>query len=278
MPTSGRVETNAQELYYEVHGDGEPLVLVMGIGYESSLWMLHQVPALSTDFQVVIFDNRDVGRSSKAGGSYTIGDMADDIAGLLDGLSIRRAHVMGLSMGGMIAQEFALRHPDRLNRLVLCGTGAATARSASDPIRIWSWLKCHDSSGEIFAAEQFAWLFSPGFLRNHEAVRQTSAFLASNPNPCTPDAYERQAQAYLRHDTLDRLRWIEAPTLVVVGEEDRLTPPSVVRELADSIPRARFEVMRGEGTSHLVPLERPDEFNRLVADFLGDHPASRGTH
>ena len=99
VPRSGTVRTNGQELYYEIHGDGPPLVLVMGIGYDSSLWTLQQVPELSTRFQVVLLDNRDAGRSSRADHPYTIADMADDVAGLLDALDIHRTHLLGLSMG-----------------------------------------------------------------------------------------------------------------------------------------------------------------------------------
>ena len=147
LPPSGTVKTNGQELYYEIHGEGPALVLVMGIGYDSSLWTLAQVPALSTQFRVVLVDNRDAGRSSRASHPYSIADMADDLAGLLDALGIPRTHLLGLSMGGMIALEFALRHADRLDRLVLSGTGAAPARSAVDPIEIWSWVKANDAPG-----------------------------------------------------------------------------------------------------------------------------------
>ena len=268
LPRAGTVRANGQELYYEVHGDGPPLVLVMGIGYDCSLWTLAQVPALSTQFRVVIVDNRDAGRSSQARHPYTIADMADDLAGLLDALALPRRHLLGLSMGGMIAQEFALRHADRVDRLVISGSGAAPARSAVDPIRIWSWVKAHDTSGNVFGEQQLASLFSTSFLRNHKAVQDTTALLASNPYPMSPEAYGRQADAYLRYDALDRLSAITAPTLVVVGEQDLLTPPWIAREVADAIPGARFEVIRGDGSSHVVPIERPDEFNRVVSSFL----------
>jgi pimeloyl-ACP methyl ester carboxylesterase len=268
LAQSGTVQTNGQELYYELHGQGPPLVLVMGIGYDSSLWTLAQVPVLSTQFQVILVDNRDAGRSSKAIQPYTIADMADDLAGLLDALGIQRSHLLGLSMGGMIAQEFALQHSDRLDRLVLAGTGAAPARSAVDPIQIWSWVKANDPTGEVFGGQQFVSLFSTAFLRDHEAVRDTAELLASNPYPMTPEAYGRQADAYRQFDALDRLAAITAPTLVVVGEQDLLTPPWIAREVAEAIPGARFEVIRGDGSSHVVPIECPEEFNRLVSDFL----------
>ena len=263
---SGTVQANGQELYYQVHGDGPPLVLVMGIGYDSSLWTLAQVPALSTKFRMVLVDNRDAGRSSKASQSYEIADMADDLAGLLDALGIPRTHLLGLSMGGMIAQEFALRHADRLDRLVLAGTGAAPARSAVDPIQVWNWVKANDATGEVFGGQQFVSLFSTAFLRNHEAVRDTAELLASNPYPMSPDAYGRQADAYRQFDALDRLAAITAPTLVVVGEQDLLTPPWIAREVAEAIPGARFETVPGAG--HMTPFEKPEEFNAIVDAFL----------
>lgn len=268
MSRSGTIRANGQELYFEVHGEGPPLVLVMGIGYDATLWTLAQVPVLSQMFQVVIFDNRDAGRSSAASGPYTIADMADDVAALLDALAIERTHVLGLSMGGMIAQEFALRHAGRLDRLVLSGCGAAPARAAFDPIRTWSWVKAADRTGEVFAGQQFTWLFSSAFLRNGEAVQQTLGLLTGNPNPVGPEAYDRQAQAYLRHDALDRLADITSPTLVIAGEQDLLTPPWICREVADRIPGSRFEIIRGDGSSHVAPIERPHDFNRLVTTFL----------
>lgn len=264
----GFAECNSQKLYWESHGEGIPLVLVMGIGYDSTLWGLHQVPFFSKNFQTIIFDNRDVGQSAKASGTYTIADMADDIAGLLDSLDIDKAHLLGLSMGGMICQEFAIRHPNRLMKLVLTGTGASTARLKYDPISIWSFVKAHDSEGLTFAAQQFIWLFSDDFLKNHEAVDQTLQMLGSNPNPVSVDGFQRQADAYVKHDTLNRLGHVNAPTIVIAGERDRLTPPWVCREGADEIPSSKFILIEGKGASHVLPLERPEEFNHLVLSFL----------
>jgi pimeloyl-ACP methyl ester carboxylesterase len=156
MANTGTIQANGQTLYYEIHGDGDPLVLVMGIGYDSTLWTLHQVPALAQHFQVILLDNRDVGRSGKASRAYTISDMADDVAGLLDALAIQRAHLLGLSMGALIGQEFALRHPGRLKRLVLCGPDAAPARDVVHPISVWRWVKESDSNGSTFGAVHVA--------------------------------------------------------------------------------------------------------------------------
>lgn len=262
------IEANGQSLYYEVHGEGSPLILIMGIGYDATLWGLHQIPAFSKNYQVIVFDNRDVGRSSQAKGSYTIADMADDVVTLLNGLKIERASVLGLSMGAMIAQEFALRHPDRLDKLVVTGTSADNTQAKFDPISVWNFVKSHDKKGLTFAAQQFLWLFSDTFLRNAEAVDQTLQMLASNPNPQSPEAYERQVDAYVKHNTLSRLGDVKAPTLVVSGERDRLTPPWVSRRVADAIPGARYHQIDGPGASHVLPLERPDDFNAIVMSFL----------
>ena len=264
----GEVKSNGQTLYWESYGEGKPLILIMGIGYDSTLWGLHQVPFFSEHFKTIVFDNRDAGRSSKATKPYSIADMADDLAGLMIGLDIERTHLLGLSMGGMIAQEFALRYPKKLEKLVLTGTGAANARSMYDPISIWSYVKTQDTNGLMFAAQQFIWLFSESFNRNHEAVNQTLQMLASNPNPVSAEAYQRQAEAYVKHDTLDRLNQVTAPTIVIAGEQDRLTPPWICKEVADAIPNAEYELIIGEGSSHVLPLERPDDFNQVVLSFL----------
>ena len=153
---------------------------------------------------------------------------------------------------------------------MLAGTGAAPARSAVDPVSTWSRVKANDPSGDVFGAQQLTWLFSSAFLRNQQAVQETVALLAGNPNPIDPEAYDRQAQAYLQFDALDRLGGIEAPTLVVVGEQDLLTPPWIAREVAHAIPGARFEIVAGDGSSHVMPLERPDDFNQLVMNFLDE--------
>ena len=265
---SGRAECNGQTIYWESHGEGNPLVLVMGIGYDATLWGLHQVPFFSERFQTIVFDNRDVGRSSQASRAYTIADMADDVAGLLDSLGIAKAHLLGLSMGGMICQEFALRHSSRIDKLVLTGTGAAPARAMFDPISIWSFVRAHDSEGLTFAAQQFLWLFSQSFLRNHEAVNQTMQMIASNPNPISAEAFQRQAAAYVKFDALNRLGQVTAPTIVISGEQDRLTPPWISREVADAIPNAKYLLVEGEGSSHVLPLERPDDFNLAALTFL----------
>ncbi|MDH5404431.1 MAG: alpha/beta hydrolase [Candidatus Heimdallarchaeota archaeon] len=265
---SGVMETNGQNLYYEVHGEGSPLVLIMGLGYDSSLWGLQQIPAFSKEYKVIVFDNRDVGRSSQANETYSLVDMANDLAGLLDGLGVNKAHILGFSMGGAIAQEFAINHPEKVDKLILVGTAADDARASFDALNVWKFVKNNDSQGMVFATQQFVWLFSDDFLRNKDAVNQTLQLLGSNPNPQGPDAFSRQVDAAVKHDSLDRLNQIQAKTLVISSERDLIRPPWMGKKLADGIPKAKFKLIEGPGASHVVVLERPEEFNNIVLHFL----------
>ena len=265
---SGTVWANGQQLYFESAGEGAPLVLIMGIGQDSSPWRAFQVPAFSNFFRTIVFDNRDSGRSSLASGPYTIADMADDLAGLMDGLNIKRSHVLGHSMGGMIAMEFAFRYPGRLEKLVLACTSAGTGRTRFDPISSWSFISRADAAGANFKAMQYAWSFSTQFSRDSQAVEELIAG-EDDPSDAMPaDAFDRQSEAYLAHDALDRLHQIKAETLVLAAEQDRLTPPWLGREIADAIPGASFHLIEGDGASHAVFLERPGDYNKPILEFL----------
>ena len=207
------------------------------------------------------------GRSSRTDHRYTIADMADDVAGLLDAVDTHRTHLLGLSMGAMIGIEFALRHPDRLDRLILAGPGAAPARSAVDPISIWNWVKANDPSGAVFGAEQFTWLFSSAFCATSRRCKKRPPCWRATRTPSSRMRTPARLRRTLQFDALDRLGGINAPTLVIVGEQDLLTPPWVAREVADGIPGARFELVTGDGSSHVLPLERPRRLQRA-----GDEP------
>ena len=152
---NGYVESNGQKLYYEIHGEGEPLLLIMGLGGDATGWML-QIPALSKHFKVVAFDNRDVGRSSLAKGSYSIADMAEDTAGLMDALGIKKAHILGGSMGGAIAQELVLRHPDKVRKLILACTMGQFARFRINMLEPAIFIKKHDPTNKVFLRRCFS--------------------------------------------------------------------------------------------------------------------------
>ncbi|MFQ5961553.1 MAG: alpha/beta fold hydrolase [Candidatus Methylomirabilales bacterium] len=264
---SGFVEANGQKLYYEIHGRGKPLVLIQGLAADATAWA-PQIPAFQQHFKVIAFDNRDVGRSSPAKGPYNIADMAEDTTSLMHALGIKQAYVVGVSMGGMIAQELVLRHPDKVRKLVLGCTVAHVARFHVSILDVWKWMRQHDPTNEVFAIEAMTWGMTHNFLKNAEAVNQMMEWLRNPPFPVPPEAYGRQADAVRAFDALDRLGTVRVPTLVLVGDQDILTPTWASRELAAAIPGAKLQVL--EGGAHGFFLEIPDKVNQAVIDFLTD--------
>jgi pimeloyl-ACP methyl ester carboxylesterase len=261
MPTT---EANGQTLYYEVHGEGEPLLCVMGLSADSVAWML-QVPAFSAGHRTVIFDNRDVGQSSMAGGPYEIADMARDALALADALELDSFHLLGVSMGGAIAQELALAAPERVRTLTLAvsfASGGAWARKLGE---VWA-ARVERSSREERIDELMLLTLSEAFFENAEAVAWLRGMMLANPHPQPADAFVRQLEACGRHDTRDRLPALHLPTHVIGAEYDLLVPIWKSRELAELIPDARLTVL--PAAPHGVNVEGADAFNRAVLEFI----------
>lgn len=253
-----------RSIYYDDAGDGPPLLMIVGFMASRRIW-LWQMPVLSRHFRVVTMDNRDAGESDPESVQYTVADMANDGVRLLDALGIERAHVLGHSMGGFISLQLALNHPDRLDHLVLVGTGPGTRRdpgTAPTPPSRDSWVedpveRNRERYGRIAGGNYFA--TRPEEL---EAVA-----VANRGNRLSYEGAVRQSTAtQTSHDVRDRLAVITAPTLVIHGDADPSIPVASGRLLAERIPGARLLVMPGVG--HLPHLERTDEFNEAVIDFL----------
>jgi pimeloyl-ACP methyl ester carboxylesterase len=262
MPT---VRVGDIDMYYVEAGAGEPLVLVMGFSGDHSAWGL-QFRALAERCRVIAFDNRGVGQTDAPDRPYTTRMMADDTVGLMDALGVERAHVVGVSMGGMIAQELALNHPTRLRSLHLGCTFARPDGYARARADVWREIRTR-LSPEAALRAIFLWLFAPAtYNERPEFVEQLLQSALANPYPQSLTGFLRQRDAIATHDALDRLDAIRAPTLVTVGEEDILVPPRFSRELATRIPGAELKVLSGVG--HVYFWERPDAFNGLCLDFL----------
>jgi len=265
------------ELYYEEHGSGDPLLLVMGLAADSQAWMF-QLPELSKKYRTVVFDNRGVGRSSKPLGPYTTAAMADDAVGLLDVLGIERAHVVGVSMGGMIAQEIALRHPERVRGLVLACTygdpGDDIAQIRSGMVTRLGGSTAADGSLAIDAMsidpmsmfqELMPRVFNPDYLQR-ELPTLIQIFSGAMQWGISMEAILAQVQATVTHDCSTRLASIASPTMVLSGDSDRLIPPSNSERLAKRIPNAKLVFVKGG--SHAFNFETPDVFNAHVLEFL----------
>ena len=263
MPT---IEANGQTLYHEVHGEGEPLLCVMGLSADVLAWTL-QVPSFSAQHRTVIFDNRDVGRSSMASADYEVADMAQDALALADALELDSFHLLGVSMGGAIAQEMACRAPERVRTLTLAVTFAAGGSWARKFSELWG-ARVGKVSREEHIDELMLLNHSEEFFENAEMVAFVRGMMLQNPNPQPPEAFARQLAASSRHDTRDRLGSLSMPTHVIGAEHDILVPVWKARELAELIPDARLTVI--EGGPHGSSIERAEEFNRLVLDFIAE--------
>jgi pimeloyl-ACP methyl ester carboxylesterase len=272
MPTAKVGDIN---IYYEVHGKGEALVLIMGLG-GSSVWWFRQVPVFSQQYRVVAFDNRGTGQSDKPDMPYTMEMMAADVAGLLENIGIKTAHVFGVSMGGMIAQHFAIRYPERVSSLILGCTTCGGPHSLMPDAEAMSALSdiehMQRQTPEERVREMLPFILSQEFINKNE--RLIEQFIAKVTEYVTPlHGYMRQVEAIMGHDTYERLPEIKVPTLVIAGDADRLVPVENSRLLASRIPRAELVILKKMG--HGFWVEAETEANKVVLDFLRRHRRSR---
>jgi 3-oxoadipate enol-lactonase len=263
-----KVRVGDIEMFYVEVGRGEPLVLVMGFGGDHLAWGL-QLPAFAQRHRVIAFDNRGAGQTDAPDHPYTVRMMAEDTAGLMDKLGIGRAHVVGVSMGGMIAQELALNHPQRVQSLHLGCTLARPDAYLQAVSAAWRELRARlDREATLRAIGP--WLFAAvTYNERPEFVETIFQSALANPHPQTLTGFLRQGEAIQHHDTLDRLASIRCPTLVSAAEDDILVPPRLSRELAARIPGAVLHVVPGAG--HVYFWERPEDFNALSLDFFANH-------
>ncbi|HYM15667.1 MAG TPA: alpha/beta fold hydrolase [Dehalococcoidia bacterium] len=263
---------NGIDLYYEEHGDAAapPLLLIMGFTMNAAAWA-SQIPALSERYRVIAFDNRGAGRTTQPEGAYSITQMADDAAGLLDHLGIASAHIVGASMGGMIAQEFALRYPARVRGLVLACTTAGGPHSAG-------YDEMMAQSEEGMAVTDLVAAMTPDRIKENMDLMFTADFqahpgpglmqiaAAALQYPQTLAGMKGQLEAIRAHDTYDRLPQIAAPTLVIAGDADMLVDARNSPLLAQRIPGAKLVMF--PGLKHGFTAEKPDEVNAAILGFL----------
>ncbi len=262
-------DLGTHSLYYESHGEGDPaLVLIMGLGGSCQGWLPLQVPEFSRTRRTLIFDSRGVGKSTDPGGSFGTADLADDAAALLAALGISCADVLGSFLGGMVAQQLALRHPDRVRRLVLVGTYGRPDRKRRILLEQWMRMVAHGMPLEVQVNERLLWGLQDETLEQGDLIDAMVSFFEREGAPLTGDLFARQCEACLAHDVQDTLRNVRAPTLVMCGRNDQLTPPRFHREIADEIPHARL-VMLTYG-AHLIAAEAATRFNEVVLEFLDE--------
>ena len=263
MPTT---RVGPQTIYHDEHGTGHPLLLIPGLGSTRLSWW-KQIEPLAQKSLVIGLDNRDTGDSAPGCGPYTIADLADDAARVIQNLNLGPMFVMGWSMGGFIAQELVLRHPELVEKLILVATSAGGPTAVLAAPEIGALLMRNSSEDiETRIRRTSPLLAGQGYMLAHpedldQLVLQTQA------KPMALDSYQRQLGAVMTWGgASDRLGQFAVPTLVIHGDADPLVPYANGQYLAAQIPNAKLSTYPGVG--HLVPIEAAERFNREVIEFL----------
>lgn len=261
-----KIKVKDINIYYEIRGQGAPLVMIMGLGANIDWWDPRLINALSRKLKLILFDNRGAGRTDISDKPYTIKLFAEDTANLMDALGFTRANVLGLSMGGMIAQEFALNYPEKVEKLVLCSTFCGGAKAVQPSPEVLEMLTVDRSklSPEEIAKIMVKLIFTEDFIKNNPLFIKLSIQQMVKA-PISNEAFLRQLDAIAGFDTYDRLPQIKAPTLVLHGKRDILVPPENGAILAEAIPNAKLVYF--ENSAHGLS-EEVDKVASVLLDFL----------
>lgn len=260
-------QVNGIDLNYSLEGEGdETIVLVNGLADDLDTWVFQMDDLLSAGYRVLRFDNRGVGRSSAPAGPYSTRLFAEDAKALVDALGVSGFHLVGVSMGGMIAQEYAIGFGDDLRSLTLACTYAAPGPFCSRMFAMWADLA--PELGVPFVMRDVTlWAFTvPFFEEREEELKEFEAAMADLPQPL--EAYLAQLSSIRTHDTTDRLDRITVPTLVVAGEEDILIPVRLSQRLHEGIAGSQWRTTKG---GHACLWEHPSEFNQALLGFVAAH-------
>ena len=261
-----KVRVNDIQIYYEVQGEGFPLVMINGLGAHIDTWDPRSIHDLSKVFKLVLFDNRGAGHTDVSDREYTIKLFADDTAGLMDALGISRAHIFGISMGGMIAQELVLNYPEKVKKLVLCSTSCGGAKSVQPSMEVIGALMADRSTltPEEIVRMAIPILFTGDFIKNNTDFVELYVQRTLKA-PISDEAFMRQVNALMSFETYDRLGQIKAPTLILQGKRDVLVPPENGSILAEAIPNAKLVYF--ENSAHVLA-EEMEKVHSVLLDFL----------
>jgi len=259
------------DIYYEIHGppDAPPLVLIGGWASYRWIWF-RQIPAFKEKYRCVVFDNRGAGRSSKPDYPYTMEMFADDTVGLMDSLKIENAHILGISMGGLIAQQIAISYPEKIRSLILVSThfgGPNSIPMDDKTMALLIALPTETISKEQARDMRYRATFSPQFLQeNRSVMEQIDEWAERHPAPLYAQVHQSSAVGGFNAES--EVKQISAPTLIIHGDSDRAVPTRNSELLADSISNSKLVLI--EGGSHFSIIEKYEVFNNAVINFIDE--------
>jgi pimeloyl-ACP methyl ester carboxylesterase len=271
-------DVNGIKICYEERGKGEPVILIHGFGVTKEEWIAQFVP-LSEHFRVIRLDNRGAGKSDRPNEPYFMEMFADDVVGLMDYLKIDKAHIIGWSLGGMIAEHVVLRHPHRVKKLILINTMAQWPSDKSG-LEMYKRSQLERAQARLEDPEETYFLsakmgFSRQFFKQLKANPKKKFYNLwsaedmiknSQINPSTPQEIINQVNALGHMDVLNELHKIKNKTLVMCADKDRQMPKPINQQIHESIPNSEFIVIKG--AAHNSPQERAPEVNKIIIDFL----------
>ena len=264
MPFYKSTNTN---IYYELHGSGPVLLMVAGMASDSKSWQFI-LPDMIKHYRLIIYDNRGCGRTETDGKGFNLKDLAKDAFGLLDHLEYDKVHVLGHSMGGMIAQEMALMHPERIDKLVLASSSPQLSQKAKDILDDLydKWLNGYDMAD--WFRIMFQWLFTKEALSNKKFMDAAIIFALSYPYLQTQEGFKGQVDAINSFNAVERIQEIKHTTLIMSGKEDILIPPEESKALLNISGTTEFKLI--EHAAHSIHAEQPEAFAEAVKEFLGE--------
>jgi 3-oxoadipate enol-lactonase len=265
------VENQGAKIYWDEQGQGEPVLLIMGLAYPSQMWYRTR-PLLASRYRTLALDNRGIGQSDVPPGPYSIALMASDAAAVLDAAAIESAHLFGVSMGGMIAQEFALQYPKRVLSLILgCTAAGGPTAVRAEPEAIQMLMRREKMSPEQAAEAAVPFIYDPTTAR----ARIDEDLAIRRPWFPSSEGYAAQLQGILGWESYSRINQIVAPTLVIHGESDRLIPPGNANLIAERLPGAKLVMI--PHASHLFLTDQTEVSHHAILQFLSEQAGSAGS-
>ena len=261
-----KVKANTMDIYYEIHGTGPPLLMILGLGANITWWGKYFIKGLADHFKVIMFDNRGTGQSSNPKSQYSVRTLADDAYSLLKALNIEKTFVFGHSMGGGIAQELIIQYSG-ISKLILCNStcgGSKSILASPEVLQIVNKPRSGRAPTEV-AKESLKIFYSPEFIKNHSKLIDYAVQNMAK-SQMIPRNYEWQTNAIKSFKTCDRLKNIKIPTLIMQGAKDVLVPPQNARILVDLIPNANIKMFLE--SAHAPYVEEPDSVIKATIDFL----------
>ena len=265
------IQNQGARIYWDQQGTGDPILLIMGLAYPSDMWYRTR-PVLSKSYSTIVIDNRGVARSDMPPGPYPISLMAADALNVLDAAGVERAHVYGISMGGMIAQELTLQHPERVRSLILGCTAAGGPTAVQAEPEVGKVLMARG----VMTPEEAAEAAVPYIYdRTTPRARIDEDLSIRRPWLARPEAYMAQLQGILAWESYSRLPQINVPTLVIHGENDRLVPVGNGKLIASRIPGAKLVLLAN--ASHIYPTDQTEASHHAILEFLASQAARSST-